>query len=78
MTLRRFNVLIEWDPEEQVWVTNVPTLNHLSTYGETRKEALENTKEAILGYFEAAAKERLPLPRDDVRAEWVKIEVPVP
>ena len=33
---------------------HVPTLNELSTFGGTREEALTNTREAILGYLEAA------------------------
>jgi predicted RNase H-like HicB family nuclease len=40
----------EWDAEDRVWVTYVPSLNHLSTYGETEAEALERTREAIAGY----------------------------
>jgi hypothetical protein len=24
---------LEWDTEDRVWVTHVPSLNHLSTYG---------------------------------------------
>ncbi len=57
MTTRQFQVVLEWDAEDKVWVTYVPSLNYLSTYGETREEALANTQEAILGYIEAAAKE---------------------
>jgi predicted RNase H-like HicB family nuclease len=75
MEARRFAVIIEWDPADEVWVTYVPALGHLSTYGETRDEALEQTREAMLGYLEAAAKERLPLPAEDVPAEVVEIEV---
>ena len=52
-------MLIERDPDEKVWVTYVPTLGQLSTYGDTRAEALEQTREAITGYLEAAARERL-------------------
>ncbi len=33
MTTRRFRVLVEYDPEDKVWVTYVPALDHLSTYG---------------------------------------------
>ena len=62
MTTRNFKVLLEWDAEAETWVTYVPTLNHLSTFGETRQEALENTREAILGYLEAAVKEGIPVP----------------
>lgn len=59
---KRFQVLIERDEEAGAWVTYVPALNHLSTYGDTREEALENTREAILGYVEAARKEGIPVP----------------
>jgi predicted RNase H-like HicB family nuclease len=47
---RHFQVLLEWDPEDKVWVTYVPHLDFLSTFGDTREEALDHTREAILGY----------------------------
>lgn len=75
---RHFQVLVEHDPSEDVWVTSVPGLNWLSTYGQSREEALEQTREAILGYFEAAAKEGIPLPAGDVEAEVVDLEVATP
>jgi predicted RNase H-like HicB family nuclease len=53
MTTRRFQVVLEWDAEESVWVSYVPAVNHLSTYGDTEEEALSETREAILGYLEA-------------------------
>lgn len=69
-----FYVLIEWDPEASLWVTYVPTLNGLSTYGQTKEEALAETREAILGYLEAAKKEGIPLPSS---TELVEIQVAV-
>jgi len=75
---RKYNVLIEWDPEGKVWVTYVPSLNHLSTFGKTREEALEMTKEAIIGYLEAAKKEGIPIPLGDTKAELVKMEIMMP
>ena len=42
---RRFRVLLEWDRAEEVWVTFVPALDSLSTFGNTRNEALEQTRE---------------------------------
>ena len=62
MAVSSYNVVLEWDPEENVWVTYVPALDFLSTYGETKEEAIANTREAILGYVEATAKEGLPGP----------------
>lgn len=73
--VRRLNVLLEWDPEGRVWVSYVPDLNHLSTYGETRDEAIANTREAIIGYLEASAKEGLELPPLGTDAELVAVEV---
>ena len=47
MPVRRFTVLLEYDPEAQLWVTFVPALDYISTYGETREEALDQTREMI-------------------------------
>ena len=74
---RRFKVLLEWDADDRVWVTHVPALGDLSTYGETRDEALEMTREAIAGYLEAAAKEGLAVPGPDT-GDVVEVEVPAP
>lgn len=71
-------MLIEWDPDENVWVTYVPTLGQLSTYGDTRAEALEQTREAITGYLETAARDGIPLPPPDADTEVVELEVVAP
>jgi len=76
MATRQFQVILEWDADDHVWVTYVPSLDFLSTYGETRDEALEQTREAITGYLEAAAKEGIPVPADEA-AELVQLEVAV-
>ncbi len=62
MIRRHFQVLIYWNPDDQVWVTHVPDLGGLSTFGTTRDEAIEQTREAILGYLEAAEKEGISIP----------------
>lgn len=61
MTTHRFVVVLEEDTEDGVWVTTVPALNGLSTYGDTREAALLQTREAILGYLEALEKDGLRL-----------------
>jgi predicted RNase H-like HicB family nuclease len=76
--MRRFVVVLEGDPHDGVWIAHVPALNHLSTYGETREEALAHTREAILGYLEAASKTGLPVPSGDVQLELLQVEVPAP
>jgi predicted RNase H-like HicB family nuclease len=77
MSVRQFQTLLEWDADDKVWVTYVPALDYLPTFGETREQALDNTKEAILGYLEAAAKEGIPVPDSDTETELVTVEVAV-
>jgi predicted RNase H-like HicB family nuclease len=72
---RQFQVFVEHDPAEEAWVTYVPALDHLSTFGSTRDEALDYTREAILGYLEAADKEGIELTVDTTPAELVQIAV---
>lgn len=57
-----YKVVLEFDPEDECWVTFVPSLDDISTWGKSKEEALENTREAIAGYLEALNKEGLPLP----------------
>ncbi len=78
MDTRQYHVVLEWDPQDQVWVTFVPALNDLSTYGETREDALANTQEAIEGYLEAATKEGIAIPAYGIAPEVVQVEVAVP
>ena len=75
MALQRFAVLLAWDNDSQVWVTYVPALGHLSTFGTTKEEALANTEEAILGYLEAAAKEGIALAVDGPEPEIIDLQV---
>jgi predicted RNase H-like HicB family nuclease len=78
METRRFGVLLEWDAGARVWVSFVPSLDVLSTYGATREEVLEHTREAIVGYFEAAKKAGLRVPDVDLEPEVVELEVAAP
>jgi predicted RNase H-like HicB family nuclease len=77
VTTRHFAVLLEWDQDDRVWVSYVPALNHLSTYGTTREEALARTKEAITGYLEAADKENIRVPESEPETELVQLEIAV-
>lgn len=74
MTTRKWQVFLEYDPEEDVWLTEVPELNGLATYGATRQEAIDNTVEAITGYLEAARLEGIEIP-DEPKGELIQLEV---
>jgi len=54
-----YKVLMEWDSESSAWVTYVPELGDISTFGATEEEALAMTRDMILGYLEASAKEHV-------------------
>lgn len=75
--LRRFNVILEWDLHDKVWVTYVPSLEHLSTFGDTKEEAIANTREAIIGYYEAAKKENYNIITDDHAVELIEMDIAV-
>ena len=64
MTTIRYTVVVEWDPMEEVYVATVPALP-VSTYGETRKEALEKVKEAITVTIEGLRALEQPVPLGD-------------
>jgi len=72
---QHFQVFVEYDASEKAWVTFVPALDHMSTFGSTRDEALANTREAIVGYLETADKEGIQLTVDPTPAELVQIAV---
>lgn len=54
--VEQFAVVMEHDIESEVYVTYVPALGGISTYGDTEDEALEHTREMIEGWFKAARK----------------------
>lgn len=72
---REFQVFVAYDPAEQAWVPYVPALDHLSTFGPTRDEALANTREAVLGYLEAVELEGIELTIEPTPAELIQIAV---
>jgi len=67
MNTKQYQVVVEWDVTEQVWVRMVPELDDLSTFGETREE--------IVGYLEVIEKEGLPVPSNVHDVEVVDLEV---
>ena len=56
----------------------MPALSYLSTYGDSRDDALEKTREAIIGYLEASAKEGITVSGANTEAELVSVEIPAP
>ena len=72
---RTFQVIVEFDPDEDVWVTYLPALNMLSTYGETREESLVMTEEAIQGYLGVVEQEGIAVLGGARTVELVQLDV---
>jgi antitoxin HicB len=75
-TTRTYSVVIEEQGGE--FVTYVPALDFASTHGNTREEALQRTRELIIGYLEFAEKEGLPVPEASSRTEVAELTVQQP
>ncbi len=71
----KFAVVLEHDIESKVYVTYVPALGGISTYGDTEDEAIERTREMIEGWFKAARK-HLP-DRDREHTKLLELELAV-
>ncbi len=57
----RYRVLIEQD-EDGVYVAEVPALPGCISQGQTRSEAVDNIKEAIVAYLESLRAHNEPVP----------------
>jgi predicted RNase H-like HicB family nuclease len=50
--------------EDSYWVAECPSLPGCISQGRTREDAIENIKEAIVGYIAALSEDGLPVPED--------------
>ena len=53
------SVRMEWDEAAQAWVTFVPELGDISTFGSTPREALDQTVDLITGHIEISLEHQL-------------------
>ena len=71
----RYSVVVDWDTADKLFVATVPALS-VSTYGETREEAMEKVREAIAVTVEGLRAAGQPVPHGDTgRVEIVEVEV---
>ncbi len=57
----KFGIIIEQD-EDGMFIAQCPSLPGCVSQGKTRKEALDNIKDAIRGYLESLKKHNEPIP----------------
>lgn len=71
--IMQYRILIEQD-EDGVFVAECTSLPGCISQGKTRKEALENIKDAIKGYIESLKKHNEPIP-PSIEEEVVEVAV---
>ena len=69
----KFRILIEPD-EDGIFVAAVPSLPGCISQGKTRKEALDNVREAIQGYVESLEAHGDPIP-PAISEEYLEVEI---
>ena len=69
----RYRILIEQD-EDGVCVAECTSLPGCISQGKTRKEALDNIKDAIKGYLESLKKHNEPIP-PSIEEEIVEVAI---
>jgi len=59
--------------QDGFWVAECPSLPGCVSQGETRAQAIENIREAIVGYIEALEADGLAVPQDTFEAVVVAV-----
>lgn len=63
-----YSMIIEWFPEDQVFVVSIPELPGARSHADTYKEAAEEGQRLIEEWIEIAIEEGWPLPEPRVFA----------
>lgn len=61
--MHKYEIIIYWSDEDQVFIAEVPELPGCMTHGETQTAALTNANEAIQGWIDTANKFGDPVPK---------------
>jgi predicted RNase H-like HicB family nuclease len=69
----KFRVVLTRD-EDGFYIAEVPSLPGCISQGKTRKEAIDNIKDAIIGYLVSLKKHNEPIP-PSIEEETVEISV---
>jgi predicted RNase H-like HicB family nuclease/DNA-binding XRE family transcriptional regulator len=62
---RKYSILIQWSPEQDIYMALVPEIPGLKTHGKTQEEALEMGVEVIALWIDANRNHGEPIPRPD-------------
>lgn len=58
----RYETIIYWDADDQIFVVEVPELAGCKAHGATKQEALANAEQAAQLWLETAREDGVPIP----------------
>jgi len=58
----QYSMLVEWDPEDRIYVVTVPELPGCRTHGDSYEEAVRHGQEAIESWIASARADGEPIP----------------
>jgi predicted RNase H-like HicB family nuclease len=61
----RYSVILEWEPQDRIYIATVPELSGCRTHGATMAEAVKNAQEVIELWVDSAREKewQIPAPR---------------
>jgi antitoxin HicB len=71
----KYTVVLDADDEGAGYTATVPALPGCLSEGATREEAIENIREAILGFIESLEKAGEPIPTEKKPVELITVAV---
>ena len=69
----RYTVILEKD-EDGIYIATVPALKGCHSHGATKKEAMENIKEAIELYLECLVEDNVVFP-EDIETDTLEVRI---
>ncbi len=60
--VKHYSMIIEWDPDDKIYVVTVPELDGCMTHGHTYEEAVRQGQDAIESWIMAAVADGDPVP----------------
>lgn len=65
---RHYSMLLQWDPEDSIYVVTVPELPGCLTHGATYQEAVKQGQDAVESWIEASRAADRPIPEPRIFA----------
>ena len=63
-----YSMVLEWDPEDDIYIVSIPELPGCRTHGRTADEAVEQGRYAMESWIEAAEAAGWPIPQPRIFA----------